>query len=67
MQRHPDAPAVEEVRVLLHRAELLVRTGEPAAAEEAVAQAEHVDLTDAEAASVADDLAHAREVLAAGG
>ena len=66
LQRHPGAPPVEQVRVLLYRAELLVRAGEPAAAVEAVAQASRVGMTGAETAAVADDFAHAREVLRAG-
>ncbi|WP_432519681.1 tetratricopeptide repeat protein [Kineococcus sp. SYSU DK006] len=66
VQRHPGGPPVEEVRVLLHRAELLVRTGELDAAVEAVQQASRVDLSGAQAAAVAHDFAHAREVLRAG-
>ena len=66
LQRHPGAPAIQRVRVLLYRVELLVRTGELDAAVQALAQASHVQLTEAESGAVAEDFAHAREVLRAG-
>ncbi len=61
--RHPDGPPADRVRALLYRAELLVRTGEDAAARAALREAGEVVLPEAERAAVADELAHAGEVV----
>lgn len=63
LARHPDDPATDVVRVLLYRAELLVRTGEPDAAAAAWDRARSVVLSEAESAEVSGDVAHARDVL----
>ena len=72
LARFPDAPPAERVHALAYRAELLVRTGDLAAARAAVAEAaEEADratgVVDAEREAIDDDLRHAREVLAAAG
>ncbi|MCG7285204.1 hypothetical protein MHY85_04340 [Cellulomonas sp. ACRRI] len=64
LTRHPDAPADERVRALAYRAELLVRLGRAGDAGAALAEAEALRLSAAQAEAVAPDLAHAREVLA---
>ncbi|MFC8193195.1 hypothetical protein ACFUMH_16185 [Cellulomonas sp. NPDC057328] len=61
--RHPDGAPEDRVRVLLYRAELLVRTGDPDAARAALDAATAVPLDAAQRAAVADDLAHGREVV----
>lgn len=63
LTRHPDAPADERVRALAYRAELLVRLGRPADARAALAEAQALPLSAAQAEAVAPDLAHAREVV----
>lgn len=62
LARHPDAPAGDRARAELYRAELLIRLGDPEPARAALARAE--SLVGAAAGDVlADDLAHAREVV----
>ena len=62
LARHTEAPAVERARALLYRAELLtrLRRGDEAAATLAAAEA---GLTEEEASSLVDELAHARDVI----
>lgn len=66
LARHPDAPAPERVRALLYRAELLVRLGRGVEARQAFDLA-HGLVDDDEAAALAPDLQHARDVLASAG
>ena len=58
-----DAEPTELVRAQLYRAELAVRTQDQASADEALVAAESVDLTDDERAELADEFAHAIEVV----
>ena len=62
LAQHPDASAVERARAVLYRSELLTRLArrDEAAAALRAAQA---DLTEADAATLRDDLAHARQVV----
>jgi catechol 2,3-dioxygenase-like lactoylglutathione lyase family enzyme len=62
LARHLDAPPVERVRALLYRTELLVRMGEQDSAAAALAQASQL-ITAEDADVLAEDLAHAREVV----
>jgi hypothetical protein len=62
--RFPHAPAEERVRAHLYRAELAVRLGDGPLATEALAAAQAIALSPSEQASVAADIAHAREVVA---
>ncbi len=62
LQREAGAPAAEKAPLLLYRAELLARLGRVAEAAEALAGAT-AGLTVDEAASIADDVEHAREVV----
>ena len=63
LARHPDAPAVDVVRVLAYRVELHLRRGEHAAALAAYDEARAIALHDGDAALVADELDHAGELL----
>jgi hypothetical protein len=51
--------------VLLYRAELLARTGDLAAARGTLAEVDALPLSAEDAAVLAEEIAHAREVLAA--
>jgi catechol 2,3-dioxygenase-like lactoylglutathione lyase family enzyme len=62
--RFADAPDIVRVRAFLYRAELAVRTGDRALAETSLAAASAVELSSAERAAVADEHAHAEEVVA---
>jgi catechol 2,3-dioxygenase-like lactoylglutathione lyase family enzyme len=64
LARFPDAPPVERVRALLYRAELGVRMGDPQIAKGSLADADAIELDDDQHAEVADDIAHAYEVVA---
>lgn len=63
LARHPEAPAADRVRAGLYRAELLARLGDHALARAAFEHAESL-VGATEAAALAEDVAHAREVLA---
>ena len=63
MARFPDAPPVEWVRALLYRAELAVRLADRTLATSSLADARAVPLTDEDTAAVAEDLAHASELV----
>jgi len=62
LERHPDATAVERVRALLYRAELLVRLGRPEEARATVGEASRL-VTGDNIAELAANLAHARDVI----
>jgi hypothetical protein len=64
LARHPEAPAVDRVRVLLYKAEILVRLGRPVDAAACLEIARTVPLDVAEAAAVAVDLADASDLIA---
>ena len=66
LARHADAPPIDRARALLYRAELLtrLRRGDEAVAALAAAEA---GLTEEDASSLVEELAHARDVVAAGG
>jgi catechol 2,3-dioxygenase-like lactoylglutathione lyase family enzyme len=63
--RHRGARAADRARVLLYRAELLARTGDLAAARGTLAEVDALPLSAEDAAVLAEEIAHAREVLAA--
>lgn len=67
LARHADAPAVERVRALLYRVELLIRLDQRAAAAAALTEASRLALTAEDAETVAEDLAHARELVGPAG
>jgi catechol 2,3-dioxygenase-like lactoylglutathione lyase family enzyme len=60
-----EARAADRARVLLYRAELLARTGDLAAARGTLAEVDALPLSAEDAAVLAEEIAHAREVLAA--
>lgn len=62
LTRHANAPAGEQARARLYRAELLTRLGRDTEAAETVAAVE-AELSPADAAGLAAELAHAREVV----
>lgn len=64
LARFADAPPVDRMRALLYRAELGVRMGDRQIAKGSLADADAIELTDDEHAEVADDIAHAYEVVA---
>jgi hypothetical protein len=57
------AEAIELARAYLYRAELAVRTNDHELAQSSLAAAELLDLTDDEAAALADEFAHVTEVV----
>jgi catechol 2,3-dioxygenase-like lactoylglutathione lyase family enzyme len=70
LRRYADATAVERARALLYRAELAVRLGRQELAEASLAEVrsmdvQSMDLDAADAAALADDLAHATELVEA--
>ena len=58
-----DATAVELARAYLYRAELAVRTDDPALARSSLVAAESLDLTGDDEAALADEFAHVAELL----
>lgn len=63
LTRFKDAPAIELARAYLYRAELALRLGNQELAQASLAAAEVLKLTDEEMALVAEELAHARELV----
>lgn len=63
LARYVDAPAIERVRAYLYRAELAVRLNNVELAQASLAQAEALALTVDEKATVAEELAHVRELV----
>jgi hypothetical protein len=63
LTRHSDAPPVQRVPALVYLAELHVRTGDRDAAAAVLAQIEALDLSAADRATLAADLAVAAELL----
>lgn len=61
--RYVDAPAVERARALLYRAELAVRLDNHTLAQTSLDGMRALALTDDERATIADDLAHATELV----
>ncbi len=57
------APPIELARAYLYRAELAVRTGDPALARSSLAAAESLGLTDDERAALIDEFAHVAELV----
>lgn len=64
LARFSDAPPTERARALLYRTELAVRAGDHALARESLADAHSLALTQSESQALADDFAHATEVVA---
>jgi catechol 2,3-dioxygenase-like lactoylglutathione lyase family enzyme len=64
LARFVDAPTVERARALLFRAELAVRMDDAGGATAALAMTQALPLSDDERAEVADDIAHAEELVA---
>jgi hypothetical protein len=60
-----DAPAVERARALLYRAELLVRLGDRAQAQSALAQARALPLDKSERDLIEGDAAHTEAIVSA--
>lgn len=63
LAKFTDAPQLDRVRALLYRAELGVRTGNAATAHASLAEVESLDLTESDWAKVADEVAHAVELV----
>jgi hypothetical protein len=61
--RHTDASGLDRVRALLYRAELAVRIGDQAMATGSLSEALSIELTSEERTTVADDIAHATELV----
>lgn len=64
LEKYPDAPAFERVSALLYRAELACRIPDVELARVSLAEARRVELFENEDALVADDIAHAVELVA---
>ncbi|MFI6869397.1 bleomycin resistance protein [Nocardia sp. NPDC050406] len=64
LTRHADAPASERLPALVYLAELRIRTGDRDRAAALLAEVAALDLSDADRAAVADDLAVAAELEA---
>ena len=62
--RYGDAPAIDRVRALLYRAELAVRLNDHALAQSSLLAAQTMALTDDERATIVDDLAQTKELVA---
>lgn len=62
--RFGDAPAIDRARAFLYRAELAVRLNDQALAQSSLVAAEACTLTDDERASIANELAQTRELVA---
>jgi len=63
LRRFPDAGAAELARAYLYRAELALRTGDPELARASLALAGSLALSDAERAELAEEFAHAAELV----
>lgn len=61
--RYPKAPFFERARAYLYRAELAVRTNNPALAQESLTLAKSLALSDSEQALLADELAHVEALI----
>jgi hypothetical protein len=64
LARFGDAPAPDRARALIYRAELAVRTNDQDLARESLDAAIALELTESERLEVADEIAHAAEVVA---
>jgi len=63
LARFPGAPAIEQARAQLYRAELALRTNNPVLARSALAVAKSLELTETEQAGVADEMSHVTAIL----
>ena len=63
LARFSDAPTVDRVRALLYRAELAVRLHDRAIATTSLSEAQSLELTDDERATVEGEIAHAIELV----
>jgi catechol 2,3-dioxygenase-like lactoylglutathione lyase family enzyme len=60
---HPGAAVVDRARAMLYRAEVAVRLGKGTLAQTSLAEAEAIGLSNDERALIADELAHATELV----
>jgi hypothetical protein len=67
LKRHSDAPPVERARALLYRAELALRTGDPALARASLEAALALDMNDAERDLLSDETAYVAELCRSNG
>lgn len=63
LARFADAAALERARAYLYRVELAIRNGNPELARLSLAAAGALELTDSERAAIAEDFAHAKELV----
>lgn len=63
IRRFPDAGAADRARAYLYRAELALRTENPGLARESLALARALELSDDEQAALAEEFAHAEELV----
>ena len=67
LARYPDAPRLDYAKAMLYRAELAVRLGRPALAQESLAAATAADLTADERAQLADEVEQTAELVRVAG
>lgn len=63
LKRFADAAAIDRARAYLYRAELAVRTNNRALAQASLQAAKSLELTDDESAAIAEEFAHATELV----
>jgi catechol 2,3-dioxygenase-like lactoylglutathione lyase family enzyme len=63
LSRYPDAPVLDRARALLYRAELAVRLGNSALAQSSLAAARALEMTRRQQSLIAQELAHASELV----
>ena len=67
LARFVDAPVLDRARALLYRAELAVRLNNHALAGSSFSETQALALTDAERATLADEVAHVSALVQGGG
>jgi hypothetical protein len=63
LMRYTDAPNLDRARAYLYQAELAVRTKNRELAQSSLQAAQSLELTDDERAAIAEELAHATELV----
>ncbi len=63
IKRFPEAPAIERAKAYLYRAELAMRVNNIELAKSSLIDAKAVNLTEAEASAIAEELAHVTELV----